>query len=190
MSLHEKFLKIFGDIKIFKWPLFFIYQPTGYKVKGKDIHKILKVLREGDILLRGYNDYLDGKFIPGIFSHAGFYLGKNEVIHSIAEGVIKEHILDFCRCDRIAVIRVKGFTGQELEDAKGLAETFLGCSYDFDFIHNNNKLYCSELVNRIWKHKVNTPPTKIKLFGIFRKEVILPDQFYRSKDMKVIKEIL
>lgn len=190
MSLHEKFLKIFGDIKVFKWPFFLIYQPTGYKVKGKDISSILKILQDGDILLRGYNDYLDGKFIPGIFSHAGFYLGRNEVIHSIAEGVVKEHILDFCRCDRIAVVRVKGLTTQEIRYAKQISKIYLGSGYDFDFILSNNKLYCSELVRKIWKHKVIISPTKIKLFGIFRKEIILPDQFYKSKEMEVIKEIL
>jgi hypothetical protein len=33
-------------------------------------------IRPGDILVRGFDNYVDGSFIPGFFSHAGLYLGK------------------------------------------------------------------------------------------------------------------
>ena len=36
---------------------------------------LLGVLQPGDILLRAYTNYLDGKFIPGRFSHAALYCG-------------------------------------------------------------------------------------------------------------------
>jgi hypothetical protein len=32
-------------------------------------------------------------------------LGEQTVIHAIAEGVLTEDVLDFCRCDRLAVLR-------------------------------------------------------------------------------------
>jgi len=70
-ALMNGFLKVFGDIKVFKWPLFVIYDPSGYRVKGEDVREVITQAQPGDILIRGYNNYLDGYFIPGYFSHTG-----------------------------------------------------------------------------------------------------------------------
>jgi hypothetical protein len=131
-DLIARFLTFFGDIKIFKGPLFFLYDPGSYLVKGEDMREVIKVVEPGDILLRGYINYLDGRFIPGYFSHVGFYLGpvdreqlasswsdentpldqlkglktgEQMVIHSMAEGVFMEDLLNFCRCDYMAIFR-------------------------------------------------------------------------------------
>ena len=121
------FLKIFGDIKIFPFPLFLLYSPKGYRVKGEDVREVIHVIQPGDILIRGYINYLDGYFIPGYFSHAGMYLGevtdddrvhlrsekgneyfrtgKQMVAHAMAEGVFMEDVLNFCRCDHMIILR-------------------------------------------------------------------------------------
>ncbi|MFN2515074.1 MAG: YiiX/YebB-like N1pC/P60 family cysteine hydrolase [Pyrinomonadaceae bacterium] len=132
-DLIARFLTVFGDFKVFKWPLFFLYDPGSYLVKGEDMREVLRAVKPGDILLRGYTNYLDGYFIPGYFSHVGLFLGKvdkdsldsiwsNEytpldhvktfcrsgeqmVIHSMAEGVFMEDLLNFCRCDYMAILR-------------------------------------------------------------------------------------
>lgn len=126
-KIQEAFLRTFGDIKVFKWPLFILYDPGSYKVKGEDMRQVIERIEPGDILVRGYDNYLDGFFIPGSFSHAGLYLGpvtdddrrfltpgvngssfktgRQMVIHSMAEGVFMEDILNFCRCDRMAIMR-------------------------------------------------------------------------------------
>lgn len=123
----ERFLTIFGDIKVYKRPLFLVYDPGSYLVKGKDIREVIKIVQPGDILVRKYRNYLDGFFIPGYFSHVGLYLGpvKEEdidlvpferrkkqfqwgdqmVIHALAEGVLIEDLLNFCRTDYLAVLR-------------------------------------------------------------------------------------
>lgn len=75
-SLHERFLTVFGDIKFYKYPFFLVYDPGSYQVKGEDVRELLDILQPGDILLRAYTMYLDGKFIPGLFSHAGLYYGE------------------------------------------------------------------------------------------------------------------
>jgi uncharacterized protein YycO len=186
MGLLEKFLTILGDIKVFKWPFFLIYQPKGYLVKGIQTEQILSVIKEGDILLRGYNDYLDGKFIPSKFSHAGFYYGNNTVIHAIAEGCVQEHLIDFCRCDRIAVIRIMGLDRKEIKLAKEKAMAFLGVRYDFDFKLKNNKLYCSELVAKIWSHAITINPVNKKMFGLFNRKLILPDQFHDHQKAYIV----
>jgi hypothetical protein len=131
--LNEKLLSIFGDIKVFRWPAFILYQPQGYAVKGEDVRVVLETVQPGDILLRGFYNYLDGYFIPGYFSHVGLYVGdvgpedqagvvetgaalrcrraprfetgRQKVIHAIAEGVILEDVISFCRCDYMAIMR-------------------------------------------------------------------------------------
>jgi len=127
-SLLGKLLTVFGDIKIYKWPMFLIYAPRGYQVRGVDYREAMDVVQPGDVLLRGYIDYLDGHFIPGFFSHAGTYVGRltaddlkeaegidaealfepgpQMVVHAKAEGVLCEDLLDFCRTDRMAVLRL------------------------------------------------------------------------------------
>jgi hypothetical protein len=125
-SLRDRLLTVFGDIKIFRHPLWVVHDPGGYGLHGGDVRSLLDTLRPGDILVRGFDCYLDGKFIPGYFSHAALYLGPTRsadvalvpegartrfvvgsqlVIHAVAEGVLMEDILDFGRCDRLAVLR-------------------------------------------------------------------------------------
>ena len=123
----DKFLTFFGDLKVFPFPMFLIYDPGSYRVKGEHIRELISTVRPGDILVRGYKNYLDGYFIPGYFSHAGLYLGPVEekdrelvprpegkklfktgeqmVVHAMAEGVLMEDLIQFCRCDYMAVLR-------------------------------------------------------------------------------------
>lgn len=127
--LYDQFISMFGDIKVFRFPFWIVYDPGSYRVKGPECRKISNILEPGDILLRRYDGYLDSRFIPGVFSHAALYLGNVDetdhasvpeqgivsrcfetgpcqVAHSTAEGVHLEDILTFCRCDDIAVIRL------------------------------------------------------------------------------------
>ncbi|MEK7727429.1 MAG: hypothetical protein AAB354_03395 [candidate division KSB1 bacterium] len=125
--LINAFLKFFGDVKVFRFPFFMVYDPGSYQVKGHDTRKVMELVQPGDILIRGYKNYLDGYVIPGYFSHAGLYLGevlpehkelvplpegkalfregKQIVAHSMAEGVFMEDLISFCRCDHMAVLR-------------------------------------------------------------------------------------
>ena len=86
------------------------YDPEPYYVTGYDLERIMNLVRPGDILLRGYDKYLDGKFIPDTrgYSHAGLYIGNNLVVHAVAPYVQETHILDFCQADRIMVLHPKG----------------------------------------------------------------------------------
>lgn len=126
-GLMNAFLKFFGDVKVFRFPFFLVYDPGSYHVKGHDTRAVMELVQPGDILIRGYKSYLDGYFIPGYFSHAGLYLGKvlpehkelvpsakgkelfrageQIVAHSMAEGVFMEDLISFCRCDYMAVLR-------------------------------------------------------------------------------------
>lgn len=126
MRLRDRLLTILGDLKVFRWPMWLVYDPGSYRVKGRDARELIELVRPGDVLVRGFDAYLDGKLIPGTFSHAGLFLGRTTeadvasapphhrsrlvagpqtVIHAIAEGVRTEDVLDFCRCDRLVVLR-------------------------------------------------------------------------------------
>lgn len=129
MRAHKKELlqRLLGHIRISKQPLFLDYKPHSFALKARHTRDVMKVVQPGDILVRSYNHYLDGYFIPGTFTHVGFYLGPvNEanlkqlakidnplqytrgpqmVIHALGNKVVLEDLLDFCRCDGLAVMR-------------------------------------------------------------------------------------
>ncbi|MFK5970966.1 MAG: hypothetical protein QM487_12730 [Candidatus Marithrix sp.] len=121
-----KLLAGLSKIKVFKWPLFISYRPNSFVIKGYHTREILKLVKPGDILVRSFNNYLDNYTIPGTFTQVGFYLsevneqhlkkfanveqhnfklGRQMVIHSIGGKVILEDLIDFCRCDALAVMR-------------------------------------------------------------------------------------
>ena len=141
--LKKIFLTILGDIKIFKFPLFIIYDPSTFRVKGYHTRLAMEMLKPGDIILRRYRMYLDGAFIPGKYSHTGVYIGDGKVIHAVAEGVSKIDIIDFLRCDGFCILRQNDVNAAL--NAVKYVESVLGekGQYDFDFKEDNRKLVLS-----------------------------------------------
>ncbi|MFN7751296.1 MAG: hypothetical protein ACK5TE_03410 [Pseudomonadota bacterium] len=83
-----------GRLKFFRNPLVFVVDPGGYRVAGSEVRALLGIVQPGDILLRGYDGYVDGLFI-GLtggsdtlsrrFSHAALYVGDlGDEHHAIA----------------------------------------------------------------------------------------------------------
>ncbi len=172
-------LTIFGDIKIFKWPLFVIYQPTSFRIKGSDTRSIMECIHPGDVVMRAYDDYLDGYFIPkgeSGCSHSGLYIGDNTMVHSIAEGSSLIDIIDFCRTDKIIILRPD--SGQEwaIEHARKCADANI--PYDFDFARGPGKYYCHEFTASCYPHlHIETVSRKIlRLFS--SSKAFLADSFY------------
>ncbi|MES2047312.1 MAG: YiiX/YebB-like N1pC/P60 family cysteine hydrolase [Pseudomonadota bacterium] len=175
-------LTIFGDIKIFKWPLFVIYQPTSFRIKGSDTRKIEWSLRPGDVVMRAYDDYLDGYFIPkgeSGCSHSGLYIGDNTMVHSIAEGSNLIDIIDFCRTDKIIILRPD--SGQEwaIEHAKKCADANI--PYDFNFAPGPGKYYCHEFTASCYPH-LQIETVSRKILGLFSSpKAFLADSFFVNK---------
>jgi hypothetical protein len=84
----DRFIAWLGTIKFFSSPLCLVEDPGSYRIKGPDIRALIDgdhpLLQPGDILLRGYDGYLDGELIrrtggasgPGRYlSHAALYVG-------------------------------------------------------------------------------------------------------------------
>ena len=99
-------LNFVSHIHLSPRPLWISYHPELHKLKGHEIRRILGVLKKGDIMLRRWDGYLNTYLTPGFWGHAGLYVGDEKAIHALGQGVVKEDILDFCRADSLAVVRV------------------------------------------------------------------------------------
>jgi len=189
-KIYDKSLNILGDIKVVKYPFWFVYDPDGFDVSGQDMRDVISILQEGDILLRFYNKYLDGKFIKGVFSHAAYYIGKDTIVHAVAEGVLKEDILEFLRCDGIAVMRFKKITKTDIRKASTTARKLIGKKYDFEFETDDDEFYCTEAVKEMYKHKsdeLGVMMEEVKMLGgLLKRHVIIPDSFYQSPALDCI----
>ena len=188
--LKASFLTFFGDIRYSKYPPFLFYDDVDFSVKGGNVEALMKLLKNGDVLMRGFDSYVDSFFIRSSrgYSHAGIYSGNGEVIHATAPKVAKEHLIDFCRCDRIAVLRPrKGVT-----KALSLARKFLknGVFYDFSYTAGNSALYCFELAACCYQNLSISKKKATALFGMLRKKekVYLSDSFLESKDFTLVYE--
>jgi uncharacterized protein YycO len=81
----DRFIAWIGTVKYFTTPLGAVEDASTYKIKGDEVRKLIdEVLQPGDILLRGYDGYLDGimiglsgnaKSMSAHFSHAALYVG-------------------------------------------------------------------------------------------------------------------
>jgi len=209
MNLWTRFynstLKIFGDIKVYKFPFFLLYDPGSYLIKGNETREIMNTLEPGDILIRGYNNYLDGYFIPGFFSHSALYLGNvpNEnniqlipstreqfyaegeqiIIHAMAEGVFMEDLLNFCRCDYIVVLRPPDVTQEDIDNIYNRALMQLGTPYDFKFDFSRyNNLSCTEFVYLCMTKYMAREGVKLRnRRAPFRlRPTLIPDDFINS----------
>jgi len=187
----SKFLTAFGNVKCFRFPLWLVYDPDDYQISGENVLEILDVLKPGDIILRGYDKYLDGKFIPNFkndvigvgFSHGAVYLGDNTILHAVAEGVSEINVVDFCQCDRIAIFRPrKGGTKKAIANVKKC----IGKKYDFIFQENNNNVYCFELCKIAYPNSDIKTMTIKRFFGLFRKKVYVAQSIIEAKDFRLI----
>lgn len=141
--LADKFWGIVGNTKVFKFPLWLVYDPDQPKVDGEHILRIMSKVRPGDVIMRGWRHYLNGYFIPGDYSHGGICIGGNKVIHAVPQGVVECNIIDFIMADRILVLRPTH--GQEfaLERAKDAVANEV--PYDFKMTEGDDAFYCFEL---------------------------------------------
>lgn len=171
-KLKKKVIDFFADIRIY-WFGFVLFGNSSYHVKGDDMRKCIDKIKKGDVLLRRYSHYLGSVLIPGYFSHAAIYAGNNKVIHMLGDGINKEDILTFLRCDDVCILRYH--SDEITQDALIKAESHLynGIEYDYDFDTDSPKrFYCTEFVDNCFGYSVKYE------FDLKR---IMPDDFLKSK---------
>jgi len=177
-KIKSKLLNFFSNIRIYPGGII-IAGDSHYDFKGKHMRQALDNLKTGDVLLRRYSHYLGSVLIKGYFSHAAIFVGGNNVIHMLGEGIVREDILTFMRCDDMCILRVanEGLAKQAVLNAHKHEST--GVEYDYDFdISSPSRLYCTEFVDNCFGY----PIKKEKSCSGF----ILPDNFLESSQFKLI----
>lgn len=146
----------------------------------------MELVKPGDVILRGYNKYLDGKFIPDPrgYSHAGLYIGGNEMVHAVAPKVEKCHIMDFCQADRIMVLKPN--EGQVMATATAIGK--IGMPYDFDYKTDRGKLYCFELIAACYPQANIQTHTVRKFFGLVKRNCYIAKSIYLNAFFKELFE--
>ena len=102
------------------------------------------------------------------FSHIGFVVdsyGERKVLEAITKGVVLTPIKDFLDRSfdtngkpKVWVGRLKPEFREIVEKSIKIYPEYLGKDYDDEFIYNNGKYYCSELIYDIFKKANNGSP--------------------------------
>lgn len=168
-TIIKEILKFFGDIRIYTGGIV-LFGSSSYRVNGIDMRNVLNLIQSGDILLRRYDHYLSTFFIPGYYSHSAIYIGDNNVVHMLGDGIDKEDILTFLRCDAICILRCKDQS--LINNATIKSEQLWNNKIEYDFFFdfdNNEYMSCTEFVNYCFG-------------GLFKdKNLIIPDDFINNK---------
>lgn len=167
-NIKKFFLYHFSELQFFKFPMFILWGNSHYKIKGHDQRQILNLIKPGDILLRRYDRYVSGLMIPGYFTHSAIYVGDNDVVHMLKDGIMKEDILTFMRCDNIAILRNRNElrSSRSVELAKEQYVNKVEYDFEFDF-DDKGRMSCTELCSFCY----DNPPMEKK------KSYIIPDDF-------------
>ena len=192
-KLKIKFMKGFGHIKIHPYPLWVTIEPTTFDIKGKSYYEVKKLIKPGDILLRGYKRYLNVYFIPGEFSHVAYYVGGEDekIIHAVSPAVEYTDLVTFMRADSVAILRIPTLTDDEIKIATERAEKKIGLSYDYDFLFEKEDtpqrfFSCSELLYYIMRPFQEKTGWKLeymaKIAGMFKDDIFLPDHTLPNGD--------
>lgn len=134
----KRFLTWIGDIMLATEPP---------KTKAEQILQMTFIIEPGDIICRKYNYYLDSYLIPGTYSHSGIVLSKDEMVHSIAEGVQFIHPIDFIKdTDGFIIVRPNYHSLGFRVLATERAVYHVNNKTQYDFLFNDpDKFYCHEL---------------------------------------------
>lgn len=168
------------------------------KVRATHCRKVLKLAQEGDIILRKYDYFLDGKFIPGEFTHSGIVESPEtshcscSVIHAVAEGVERIDLLDFVKdADNFALLRPIYRFKEDAEKAIIFARKQVGKSYDFGFdvesdLENCVDYFCHKLpASALYHVGIKLIPI-LKSIGPITHEIFTGDTFLQSKSITTI----
>ncbi len=110
-----------------RYPLFLSWQPTVFALDGQHTREVMAQVKAGDILIRLLDSSAGHRLLPGTFNDMGFYagavteqhlrqvakieythpypLGEQMVFTSQDEQAVLMDLIDFCRCDGLAILR-------------------------------------------------------------------------------------
>ena len=171
-NIKSKVFNFFADIRVYKGGIV-LFGVSSYKIKGHHMREIINTLKDGDVLLRRYDNYLGTFVIPGYFSHAAIYVGNDKIIHMLGSGVEEEDILTFLRCDDICVLRSIDADAVKKALISAHLHFNFGVEYDYNFDSEcPKKFYCTEFVDNCFDYPVKK--------NLGSKKKILPDDFLKT----------
>ena len=181
-------LSVIFNTRYSKYPMFLQYVKGTHRVSGEDYLCVRGMLQEGDIILRGHDNYLSKFIVPGKYSHSGIYLGNDRIIHSTVEdGVHESNLIDFMRCDRFMALRPRlGQIGIIVA-----AKKYLGKPYDNELDDDDDEYYCHEFVATVL-NECNFEIEKIQastLFGLVKKDIYCEESFVNNCHLFKLLEI-
>lgn len=112
-----------------------------------------KLLKRGDIVLVGGLRRLSSIFISGPLTHCLIFIGENNFIHSVADGV-EPATFDqvFAEYDTMLILRLDHGNKSQIDKMIAFAKKQIGKPYDYDMVHDDSKFYCSELLYFAFHH--------------------------------------
>jgi hypothetical protein len=172
-------LSWFSDIRIYRGGII-LFGDSHYDIKGKHTREVIDAVKAGDILVRRYDHYLGSILIPGYWSHGAIYTGDNNVIHMLGDGITKEDILTFLRCDDVALLRHKD-DSVAIKASEIAKKSFIdGYSYDYDFdIKDNKAFYCTEFVDYCYEYIFRDSLSSAS-------DILMPDDLLGNDDIKIV----
>lgn len=102
----------------------------------------LPLLRPGDIVLHRDDGFLSNLFIGGAMIHAGLFVGGQQIVEAVSDGVIKRHAGHILFSDRACILRPRlpeEKREQAVAEAVALAEKIVGFPYDILFDFNGRR---------------------------------------------------
>ena len=137
------------------------YLPGTFKIKGDQTRELINSCEAGDILLKGYRGYGDSLFRKGRYNHAGIYLDSEHISHVVNGGVDTIDVIDFCRCDRLLILRLDiDIMDREyfIDHCLRRCEQFIEVTtrYDCEFQGICHRLYSLDLIQMAYREFVFT----------------------------------
>jgi hypothetical protein len=184
-ELKKKAFTIFGDIRIYKYPLFLLYHPKGYKIRGERFAQIANSIQTYDVLLRRYDTYLDKAFVPGWWNHAAICSNGSgafsTILHATSDGVNEESLFDFMKTDHVCLLRPDFYI--DTQQITKEMQQITGSEYDFDFNFSDPAaLSCTEVISYLFRHY----NTGIRQQWFLGRQIVPPDNILRAPGFKLI----
>ena len=110
--------------------------------------RLREIIQPGDVFVTRKEHAATNYFLPGYWPHAAFYIGGNDVIEALKDGVKHRDLGSPFSNDAVALIRPK-LDEAGVSEAIQRAKSHLGKPYDFDFdFTRGGRMVCTEVVYR------------------------------------------
>ncbi len=121
------------------------------KLPAEIAQRIRELIRPGDVFVTRKDSAVTNYFLPGYWPHAALYIGDDQVIESLKDGVRQRTLDSPFGNDALTVIRPtldESLIGSVIDRAR----LHIGKPYDFDFdFTRSDRIVCTEVVYRSYE---------------------------------------